>query len=112
VSEPEAPPRDAADRRRRATDRGALCMAALRASQFWDWVDKRAIDKHIVSLAILYGTVEITRWAMHYAEASARPGIETAAIIAAVLVPYNALQGAAIGFYFNARKGTDGNAGT
>jgi len=98
--------------RRRATDGGPLCRIALRASQFWDWIDNRAIDKHVVSLAILYGTVEISRWAMQYAATSARPGLETAAVIAAVLVPYNALQGAAIGFYFNARKGNDGNAGT
>lgn len=89
---------------RRATDNGWLCMVAMRASQFWDWIDKRSIDKHAVSLGIMVGTIIITSWGMRYAETSTRPGLEVAAIIAAVLAPYMALQGAAIGFYFTQRK--------
>ena len=89
---------------RRATDHGALCTIALRASQFWDWIDKRAIDKHVVALAVLVGTIKITDWAMTYASASTRPGLEVAAIIAAVVGPYMALQAAAIAFYFKSRE--------
>lgn len=90
---------------RRSEDRGPLCWIAARASQAWDWIDKRNIDKHLVSLAILYGTVKITSWAMHFAEThDESSGIEAAAIIAAVGAPYMALQAAAIAFYFRARQ--------
>ena len=89
---------------RRTTDKGWLCWVALRASEGWDWIDKRDIDKHFVSLAILSGTVFITHWAMEFAYWSSRPGLEVAAIIAAVLAPYMALQAAAVSFYFRARQ--------
>lgn len=92
---------------RRAEDlrgwRAVTCWLARRASEFWDWVDKRDLDKHAVSLAVLYGTVKITAWAMQYATKADRPGLEVAAIIAAVSAPYMALQAAAIAFYFKAR---------
>ncbi len=82
-------------------------MSDLKAGfgAFWDWVDDRDIDKGFISLVILYGTWEITRWAMAYAEHGQRPGLEVAAIIAAVTAPYAALQMAAIKFYFEARTG-------
>lgn len=89
---------------RRSEDRGWLCWFAGRASQAWDWIDKRDIDKHAVSLAVLYGTIKVTAWSMHFAEHGDRPGIEVAAIIGAVAAPYMALQAAAISFYFKARQ--------
>lgn len=83
--------------RRRSEDDGWL-------TRFYDWIDDRQIDKHAVSLGVFYGTVVVTRWSMAYAEAHAdKAGIEVAAVIAAVLVPYTALQAAAISFYFKAR---------
>jgi hypothetical protein len=85
-----------AEQRRRSEDKGWLTRA-------WDWIDQRDIDKHIVSLIILAGTAHVTLWAMHYAETGNRPGLEVAAIIAAVTAPYMALQGAAIKFYFASR---------
>lgn len=91
----------------RAEDKGVACWLAMRCSQLWDWVDKRQIDKHIVSIVILYGTWVVTRWAMAFANEvnlSERNGIESAALIAAVTAPYMALQAAAIGFYFKARQ--------
>jgi uncharacterized membrane protein YpjA len=87
----------------RRDDGGALCWIAARATQAWDWIDKRDIDKHAVSLVVLYGTWAVTRWAMRFAENGDRPGLEIAAIIAAVSAPYMALQAAAIAFYFKAR---------
>lgn len=90
--------------RRRAEDKGALCWLAQRASQAWDWIDARDIDKHAVSLAILWGTVKVTSWAMRFAEHGDRPGLEVAAIIGAVSAPYMALQAAALAFYFKARS--------
>lgn len=91
--------------RRRAADGGWLCWVAMRCSEAWDWIDKRNIDKHFISVAILFGTVKITAWSMGYAERHGeKSGIEAAAIIAAVAAPYMALQAAAIAFYFRARQ--------
>ncbi|WP_294768641.1 hypothetical protein [uncultured Rhodoferax sp.] len=74
-------------------------------TRIWDWIDKRDIDKHVVSIVILYGTKIMTSWAMAFAVAHAdKPGIEIAAIIAAVTGPYMALQAAAIKFYFDSRS--------
>lgn len=82
-----------------------LCRLALRASQFWDWIDQRQIDAMLVSLAVLYGTTRILEWSFQFASHADRPGMEVAAIIAAVATPYSALQAAAIKFFFDARKG-------
>jgi len=90
-------------RQQRSTDRGLLCAIAKYMSLGWDWIDKRQIDKHSVSIMVMWGTVEITKWSMAFANFSERPGIEVAAIIAAVGVPYMGLQAAAITFYFRAR---------
>lgn len=91
--------------RLRASDGGFWCRLALRATDLWDWVDARQVDKHIASAIILLGTIQVTQWAMTYATAHTdKSGIEIAAIIAAVLVPYNALQAAALSFYFSARR--------
>lgn len=84
--------------RRRNEDSGWL-------TRWWDWIDKRDIDKHGVSIAILWGTVKVTEWAMKYASIETdKSGIEVAAVIAAVAAPYMALQAAAISFYFKARS--------
>ena len=90
--------------RRRIQDEGFWCRFAVRCSEGWDWIDKRAIDKHFVSLSILSGTIILTHWAMEFAYWSSSPGLEVAAIIAAVVGPYSALQAAAIAFYFRARQ--------
>lgn len=73
---------------------------------FWTWIDDRQIDKHLISLAILAGTVRVTEWAMEFAEAHADAvnGAGVAAILAAVTGPYMALQAAAIKFYFDSRN--------
>lgn len=72
--------------------------------QLWDWIDKRDIDKHTLSVGIFYGTIKLTEWAMVYASSHPdKPGIEIAAIIAAVTAPYMGLQAAAIKYYFDAR---------
>ena len=88
---------------RRTTDKGWLCWVALRASDAWDWIDKRDIDKHAVTMIVLVGTAIITGWAMEFAWYSSRPGLEIAAIIGAVATPYAAVQAVAIKWYFEAR---------
>lgn len=73
-------------------------------SRWWDFIDRRDIDKHFVSLMVLWGTYKLTTWAMFYVTScEGKTGIEIAAIIAAVTGPYMALQAAAIKFYFDAR---------
>lgn len=85
--------------RRRSEDQG-------RITRFWDWIDSRQIDKHIVSVAVMLGTVKVTEWSMTYANAhaDAANAVGIAAIIGAVSGPYMALQAAAIAFYFRARS--------
>ena len=68
-------------------------------TRFWDWIDAREVDKHLVSLAILWGTVKVTEWAMAFAGTHA----DNYAAIAAVTGPYCTLQAAAIKFYFDNR---------
>jgi hypothetical protein len=79
----------------------------MNLTRIWDWIDKRDIDKHVVSIVVLWGTKILTSWAMTFATAHAdKPGLEIAAIIAAVTAPYMALQAAAIKFYFDSRSTT------
>jgi len=75
-------------------------------SRMWDWIDKRQIDKHVVSVVVLYGTKLVTEWAIRYADAhyDNENGMAIAAIIAAVTTPYMALQAASIKFYFDSRN--------
>ena len=91
--------------RRRQTDnwRGVLCWLAARGRDWWDWIDRRQIDKHAVAVVILYGTIEVMKWAMEFAAAKNMPGLELAAVIASVVAPYMALQAAAIAYYFRSR---------
>lgn len=85
---------------------GFWCRTVHHLSQFWDWVDERQIDAHAVNAITMYGTVKITTWAMRFAENGDRPGIEVAAIIAAVSGPWAVLQAALVKFVFEARKGS------
>lgn len=87
----------------------SVCAQAIlkQLRAFWDFVDARDIDKHAVSVAIMFGTYSIIRWSMGYADANiGKPGIDVAAVLAAVNAPYMALQAAAISFYFNSRPST------
>ncbi len=73
-------------------------------TRVWDWVDSRDIDKHIVSVVIMWGTYRLTAWSMEFAALTvSKPGYDVAATIAAVTGPYMALQAAAIKFYFDSR---------
>lgn len=68
--------------------------------RFWDWVDERDIDKHVLSIAVMVSTFKITAWAITYAMTCTKPGAEVAMIIAAVLVPWTPLQAAALKWQF------------
>lgn len=73
-------------------------------ARFWDWIDTRDIDKHVVSVVVLFFTWRLTEWFMHFSETCTKPGLETAAIIAAVSAPWAALQTKVIEYYFKARQ--------
>lgn len=68
--------------------------------KFWDWIDQRDIDKHVLSLLVMISTFKITAWAIMFATTCNKPGAEVAMIIAAVLVPWTPLQAAALKFQF------------
>lgn len=70
----------------------------------WQFIDDRQIDAHVLTGLIAWGTWRLMTWATHFAEVSARPGMEVAAIVGAILVPWGAVQGFALKFYFDARK--------
>jgi hypothetical protein len=73
-------------------------------TRIWDWIDKRDIDKHVVSIFVLLKTYDVTHWAMTFAnEHHDKSGVEIGATIVAVLGPYSLLQAAVIKWYFEAR---------
>ena len=90
---------------RRSADKEGVAKVtgwtATKASQTWDWIDKRQIVERFIALAVLYGTIEIVGWAMSFAEVHGeKTGSDAALIIASVSAPYMALQAAAIAFMF------------
>jgi len=64
-----------------------------RATAFWDWVDRRAVVRRVMTLGTFVMTVWVIQWAMGYASTSPRDGSEVAMILGAIMVPLNALQG-------------------
>ena len=96
---------DDTGQRERATDRGPIARFMLQLSLFWDWVDERDIDKQLVSIAVLIGTYRITTWLFQFVEHHMdKSGVELAAVVAAITVPWCTLQAAVVAFYFKARS--------
>ncbi len=97
-----------------------LCWIARRLSEFWDFVDNRDIDKHVVAIGItvfmLDRSIRKTVWGWQFAdrwlelakEGKAISGTEIAAVIAAVLGPWSVavsiVLAAVTAFYFKARQ--------
>lgn len=94
-------------RLQRASDKGFWCTLALRFGQFWDFVDKRAIDKHMMAWATFAVTCYMMFWAMEYLWAhDTQTGTDLGLKIAAILLPWTPVQGKVIQWYFVARDGT------
>lgn len=88
----------------RAGDHGFWCVVARRFGDFWDFIDKRQIDVHCMSWATFAGTAWIINWATHFVvNHPDKSGLEVAAIIGAVMLPWTPLQAAVINWYFKAR---------
>lgn len=85
-----------AAQRRRVADRGWLARA-------WQFVDDSQLDAHVLTVFLGWGTYKVTAWAFAYTAAHA-PSSDVALVLGAVLGPWSLLQGAAVKFYFDARK--------
>lgn len=88
---------------RRASDRGFMCWLAMRASQFWDFIDKRDIEKHAMAWTIVVATIKLGLWTLTFATTSAKTGTDIAAIIAAIWLPWSGVQAIVVKWYFDAR---------
>ena len=98
-----------AENNRRSGDGGRWCRIALRASQLWDFIDERDIDKHLMAWATFYVTYFLLNWVLNFVWVYPdKPGLEVAAIVGSVLLPWTPVQGAVIRWYFESR--TNGNA--
>src|SRR5512139_4320892 len=73
-------------------------------SQFWDFVDSRAVVRRIMTLGTFAMTVWVIQWAMVFASGSPRPGSDVALILGAIMVPLNALQGFLFAHYSKGRS--------
>lgn len=73
-------------------------------TKFWDWMDDRAITRRIVLSIAIWMTWNVSEWAMHFVEGSTRPGIDLAAIIAAVTAPVTVFGGFVFKAYIESKK--------
>jgi hypothetical protein len=90
--------------RTRAEDVGFLCVVAQRFSQAWDFIDKRDIDKHVTAWLSFYITWFLINWILNFVWVYPdKPGLEVAAIVAAVLMPWTPVQAAVVKWYFESR---------
>lgn len=69
-----------------------------------DFIDSRAIVRRIAFFVMLWITIKTSFWTVEFAWYSSRPGMEIAAIIAAVWTPLSGLQAAVFAFYDRGRS--------
>ena len=81
--------------------RDCTCWLARRASEFWDFIDKRDIDKHAFAWLVGVCGWGMTKWAMDFADAHpAMSGSDMALVLGAVGAPYALFAGAVVKWYF------------
>lgn len=82
-----------------------MCWIALRFAQFWDFVDKRDIDKHLMAWATFGMTFYMLDWTLDFIYSHPdKPGLDVGAIVAAYMVPWTPMQAAVIKWYFESRS--------
>lgn len=91
---------------RRASDQGAVAVAAqatkTASRTFWGWAEHHHIDSLAVIVVTLWLTIDVIQWAMAYADEHYEiEGMQIAAIIGAVLTPWGLMQTALFAFYAN-----------
>lgn len=70
----------------------------------WVFIDERGIVRRSVLGVAIWMTWRVSVWAMGFAEHSARPGLDVAAIIAAVSAPITLFAGSAFRGYLESRE--------
>lgn len=78
--------------------------------RFWEWIDSRGIVRRVSLGFTFYMTYVSFKWAIEYAAASKLPGLEVAAVVAAVLAPISYLQKAVFEAYIGSRGKESTNA--
>ena len=76
-----------------------------RWSLFWEFIDKRAIVRRVMTLGTFWLCIKYTYWAFSYAETSDRDGNEVAMILGAIGAPLSVLMGYMFSAYKDSRKG-------
>jgi hypothetical protein len=74
-------------------------------TRFYDWIDERGVIRRIVLGIAIWMTWEVSQWAMAFVACSQRPGIDLAAIIAAVTGPVTLFGGYVFKAYIDSRSG-------
>lgn len=89
-----------------------FCRATYNAwGGFFDFIDRRQITRRVMFIWMMVITTKVVMWTTDFAWTSSRPGLEVAAIIAAVWAPMTALQGVVVKFYDTAQQYRDGKEG-
>lgn len=65
----------------------------------FDFIDRRAITKRVMTIGTFAVVVHVIIWSMWFAQNSPRSGSEIGVILAAIMVPLNALMGYMFGQY-------------
>lgn len=71
------------------------------AHGFWDWIDNRNIDLHLIAGVMMWLTYSSAQWAYDFAHLHPTDG---GTVIAAILGPINLMVAAFLNFYASARK--------
>ena len=99
-----AAPRDPGSRDR-ARDKSWLYRLASGAAGFWDFIDKRQIDVHLMAWGVLCLAGYAVFWAMEFVWAHPdKPGIEVGLIVAAITAPLTLILPKVVDLYFKARS--------
>ena len=81
-----------------------MCVVALRASQLWDFIDQRDIDKHAMAWAVFGITCYLLQWTLNFVWVYPdKPGLEVAAIVGAIMATWTPVQAKVIQWYFASR---------
>lgn len=72
-------------------------------TRVWDFIDGRGVVRRAVLGVAIWMTWRVSVWEMGFAETSPRPGIDIAAIIAAVTAPVTLFAGSVFKGYLESR---------
>jgi len=68
----------------------------------FDFIDRRYITRRVMALGTFAIVIKAILWSFDFAQTSPRSGTDIAAILAAIMVPLNALMGYMFGQYAQA----------